>query len=342
MEDPAVTVRPRFLAVCLASVLAGCSGGGAPTSVSSPATPDAASSGASAAPAPTKRAAPPTEAPRVPVAATFDGIQAMSLSLGDDAAPIDITYAFGSIWIANHHSDTVVRLEPDTMEVQATIPAGSGPGWFVVTDDTVWVSDQNGRGMTRIDPTTNVAIEHIGQGPPCGRGLAALGYVWQPACDSQVIMRIDPRDNTSFDVSMSNANSIAMAGTALIAGGDGGLARVDPISGSTTPMRGPKGMILGYAARALWISTESEVLLVRPGDGKVLTRIPAPSAGAMFFAGNHAWVAGQSPKLIEIDVSSRSILRSITFDPWPASVVEVAGHVWVTNFERSSVVRLDL
>jgi len=46
--------------------------------------------------------------------------------------------------------------------------------------------------------------------------------------------------------------------------------------------------------------------------------------------------------LTEVDLATGSIMRTITFDPWPASVVEANGYLWVTNMERSSVSRLDL
>jgi hypothetical protein len=101
-------------------------------------------------------------------------------------------------------------------------------------------------------------------------------------------------------------------------------------------------MVLGYSGRALWVSDGSALLRVRPSDGKVLSSTDLPSANVMAFGAGHAWVAGERPMLTEVDLATGSIMRTITFDPWPASVVEANGYLWVTNMERSSVSRLDL
>ena len=328
-------VRSVLVGLLVWTVL-GCSAGSAATA------PAQTAAAPSSAPVPTKRPARPTEAAHAPLDATIDGIPAKTLSLGTDAAPIDVTFAFGSIWVANHHKNTVVRLDPESMATQATIPVGQGPGWFVVMDDTIWVSEQLGHGLTRIDPATNAPVSHVGSYATCGRGVAALGQVWQPACDAHQIMRIDPATNHSVDVSSGDANSLVLADTVLIASGPAGLARIDPSSGALTPIGGPAGWAQGYDGKTIWVAADRELYRVRPADGKVLASVPIAKAGTLLFNDGSAWVTTEGPELHEVDMSTNTIVRTIHVDPWPTSLVFGSGALWITDFERSSLIRLDV
>ena len=79
-----------------------------------------------------------------PVPTTLGTLSARSLSLGTDAAPIAVTEAFGSIWVANIHANEVRRYDPATMAEQARIDVPSA-AWFAVADGALWVTHQNGR-----------------------------------------------------------------------------------------------------------------------------------------------------------------------------------------------------
>jgi YVTN family beta-propeller protein len=329
-----VRLIPTWL---LVGALVGCSG--APDT--SPGTSPVAVA-PSTGPAATKRPARPSQLPATPIVGTYQGFPSRTLSLGTDAAPIDVTYAFGSIWVANHHKDSVVRLDPGTMATQATIKVGQGPGWFVATDDALWVSEQLGHGLSRIDPSANVAEPHIGLYATCGRGTAALGYVWQPACDAHQIMRIDPAENRSLDISSGDITTLVLAGDALIACGPDGLARVDAETGALTPIGGPGYWAIGYAGGTVLVAGDESLARVRPSDGKVTATLPIARAGMMLAVGDHAWIGSEGPELQEIDLVTNRILRTITVDPWPGSVVNAAGALWITNFERSSLIRLEL
>jgi hypothetical protein len=272
----------------------------------------------------------------------FDGIPATTLKLGEDDAPIDITFAFGSIWIADHHAYTVTRLDPETMAVQARIVVAPGPGWFVVTDDAVWISSQLGRGMTRIDPATNTADIHAGDWPTCGRGVLAFDAIWQPACDAHQIMRIDPVAMKSQDVSAGAHSAVVLAGDELLATSPEGLARLDP-EAKTFEERGgpPGGFILEYDGETVWVIDDQQVTRLRPMDASTVATPPI-RAGVVAFRDAHAWLLSQQNAVLEIDLATSKTLRTIELTFWPTSIVDAAGALWITNYDGSSVVRLEL
>jgi hypothetical protein len=296
----------------------------------------------STVPPATKRPAPPSQPPATPIVGTYQGFPSRTLSLGTDAAPIDVTFAFDSIWVALHHKNRAVRIDPETMAVQATIQVGNGPGWFVQTEDALWVSHQLGLGMSRIDPKTNTANVRAGSLSTCGRPVFAIGSIWQPACDAHRIMRIDPATAKAVEISSGDTTTLVLVGHELIACGPDGLARLDAESGALTPIGGPGSWAIGYAGGAVWVAADTQLARVRPSDGKVTATLPIAGAGMLFVDADHAWIGSENPDMKEIDLATNRIVRTIGVNPWPASVVRAAGALWITNFDRSSLIRLEL
>jgi len=228
------------------------------------------------------------------------------------------------------------------MAVQSRIDVGSGPGWFVVTDDAVWVSNQLGRGLSRIDPVTNTSEVRAGMWPTCGRGALAFGAIWQPACDAHQLMRVDLTSNTSTDLSWGQRQSVVVAGDELIAGGPDGLSLLDPETEAFTDIGGPAGWIVGFDGSSIWQFDEAHMLRVDPATGKTLASLDM--AGELFglaFRDGSAFL-GAAGQLTEIDLSTTKVLRTIKLGFEPFSVLAVAGHVWLTNFDGSRVIRLEL
>lgn len=93
-------------------------------------------------------------------------------------------YGFGSVWVSNHRSSSVQRLDPATGEVVATVTIGTGdarccgPSSSVAAFGRVWVSVPFVRGVVAIDPSTNRVAQTVliedGGCSICG-DLAATG-----------------------------------------------------------------------------------------------------------------------------------------------------------------------
>ena len=129
----------------------------------------------------------------------------LRLSSGYNDFDDGIAIGFGSIWITNTDNATLLRIDPSSNRIIATISGfGSTNSWMPVTtgDGSVWVSRITGdQGVVyRIDPYTNQIAKRIPVGRrgvawPNGYMLDAGGYVW--TCDGGTTMsEIDPHSNT--------------------------------------------------------------------------------------------------------------------------------------------------
>jgi DNA-binding beta-propeller fold protein YncE len=295
----------------------------------------------SAAPSATPSATPaPT-----PVATTLDTLSANSLFLGPDAAPIAVTEAFGSIWVADIHANDVRRFEPGTMRELARIPVPSA-AWFAVADGALWVTSQTGTGLSRIDPATNRVVAHVGDVAPCSAPVVAFGSIWQSACDAGVILRIDPTRNAVVEtIPSSGYLFMVLARGQLTILGPEGLARLDPETRTFTAIPNPAAIgvdLLASDGTTVWVTGGGGATRIDPITGRTIGQIPNIPAMAISFAGDHAWLAVDRQGVSEIDMATNAVRRTIKVLPAPLVPLEANGRLWVTDFETSVLWRIDL
>ena len=102
--------------------------------------------------------------------------------------------AFGSVWAAG--TDGVVRVDPATNSVVATIPVTDGAGWTAASADAVWVTTPTG--LARIDPQTNTVTATIplAGAPALGDPDVVAGKLWVPQIHRNSLAVVDPATNT--------------------------------------------------------------------------------------------------------------------------------------------------
>src|SRR5260370_8473214 len=85
------------------------------------------------------------------------------IRVGDepDAGPTSIAAGAGSIWVGVQNIHAVVRINPNTDTIVATIPDRGACRQIVADDRAVWIAGgcDPGPGVTRIDPATNAVTE---------------------------------------------------------------------------------------------------------------------------------------------------------------------------------------
>ena len=128
------------------------------------------------------------------------------------ANPTGIAVAPGgdAVWVVEHRGDRLLRLQPDTLEVVATIEYG-GPGpnevcgfcieSVIYAEGAAWTSDNYRRTVTRVDADTDVATSY----PMPLRVWAVAaggGRIWASAMDTDadtdtwMTASIDPETGT--------------------------------------------------------------------------------------------------------------------------------------------------
>jgi Tol biopolymer transport system component len=212
-----------------------------------------------------------------------------------------VAYGEGSVWVAASFNDgneggRIVRIDPETHEVQADIPVEVIPGWEVgggamlVEGGSLWVTggldvpgnfDDPGGGVDaaviRIDASTNRVVQTIDLGGRNGADLTFLnGELWvllfgdQSVENAMEIVRVDPGTGDvlgRFRLDADWAHTLVAADGRLLTavGGedavnvDGRVVEIDPVAGTVSSIDVPSRSFtpMPVAWRGqVWISTD--------------------------------------------------------------------------------------
>ena len=225
--------------------------------------------------------------------ATNSVLQTLSLALAGNAGPDAIAYGDGSLWVTvidadangNPLAGSVLRVDPASGQVQATIAVGRTPYAIAVTPTAVWVPAYDDNSLSRIDPATNAVVATI---PVCanpGGVSASFGAVWT-SCDDGSLARIDPATNavvttiqtqTTGGFVVASDTAIWMTNHGHQNTPDGSVTRIDPATNAVVAnvVVGFNPQELAYGGGSLWIGMYGEPTVVRvsTSTNAVLARI---------------------------------------------------------------------
>jgi YVTN family beta-propeller protein len=168
----------------------------------------------------------------------------------------------GAVWVANGDAE-VVRVDPETNEVVATVQVGNSPSAIATGDGAVWVADAGQNTATRIDSTGANAVTAV---VPVGRapGAIAVGAnaVWVANTGDDTISRIDPDAATvvaRIDVGRRPTGVAVGAGGVWVANSvSGSVSRIDPetnrVEDTVELGQAPQGVTV--SAGSVWVSVQ--------------------------------------------------------------------------------------
>ena len=118
---------------------------------------------------------------------------------GTDSGPGWILSGAGSIWTnVSGNSSEVVRIDPHTDRILASIPDRSACAQLAADDTSVWGgcgNDPFSPGLSRIDPHTNKVIATFDEGGWSGAVALDHGSLWFGTTATHKLGRIDTRTN---------------------------------------------------------------------------------------------------------------------------------------------------
>jgi YVTN family beta-propeller protein len=223
------------------------------------------------------------------------------------------TTGAGSVWQTDYENDVLVRIDPVTGTVVASIPVGSAPEGVAVTAGSVWVADEHDGSVARVDPATNRVVATIFVGPagPSGPQImtAGPGGVWVGIESTSEVVRVDAATN-----------------------------RV----GLVVPLDGP----VASDGKEVWIGVDtgpngfSQVVRIDPVSGKVITTVDLDTQGICGLAVGlgSVWVADGG--LTRIDAATGRIVGHLDTGGDCGNVVVAGGAVWVTADGQPYVLRI--
>jgi predicted DNA-binding transcriptional regulator AlpA len=228
---------------------------------------------------------------------------------------------------------SIVRIDPDTNEIVATIQDVSGP--LAVGGGALWAVDRagaragpGGSTLLRIDPGTNQVAARIPLGVALWDIEVGEGYVWvltfEPDQGEGDILQVDPRTNEV-------------------------VARIDmPIPGSVfAPALGEGSAWVPVCC----VDNELNLVRVDVSSGQVVgepTNVTQSGAPVAVAAG-HVWMVAEDGALHGLNVATSEVDETVSGFGWPAGTfpnppAEFDDNrlaVWVANY-RESVTKIDL
>ena len=309
--------------------------------------------GSTPTPAPTTSPVPSPTATPVPAATPetvlLGELRAQRLRLGNDVAPIDVAVAFDSVWIADIHANDVRRFDPVTFRELARIPVAGGPAWFAEAGGALWVTTQNGVGIHRIDPATNTVVADVGDVPPCAAPVVMDdGTIWQSFCDGDVYLHIDPRANAVLDeVPAEGHRFLVRTDPSLFVLGSDGVAAFDPAGPTWETIPGTADLanadVLFGNGDALYAIVSGGVVKIDAATGERQNLFAnADPQGVTFGADDKLWVTTSQRGVLQIDPVTGSELQAVLITSGADIAREDASILWVTDFNNSSLWRVEL
>jgi streptogramin lyase len=127
--------------------------------------------------------------------ATLSVVDEISVGTDSVAGPNWLSAAAGSIWTDVPNLNAVIRIDPITDRVIATIPDKGVCGALVASAGAVWVAGGGGPGcrpgITRIDPITNAVTATLDAGGQTDSLALDGGTLWYGTSVSNFLGRID-------------------------------------------------------------------------------------------------------------------------------------------------------
>jgi YVTN family beta-propeller protein len=292
--------------------------------------------------------------------------------------PRAIAVGYGSVWVANGSDKSIVRLDPATGQVQATIAMGQAPRGIAIGGvPGVWVNTLNQ--VSKIDPVTNAVVLTKDLGEPSGGVASGEGSVWVTGLLGG-LDRIDPAtghidrafagmilctscsprlssDGTSYQPFRGGWSGDHTRGAPppVAAGlrsvwavsappqdGRSPVWRIDPATGSSSAIRvpfAPAAVTVGE--NAVWaVGTDGEMARI-DRTGRITTVFQATGRGAaqLAFGFDAVWVLNPiQGTLTRIDPATYDVVATIHVNGGASDIAAGGGWVWVTEPKASPLI----
>jgi len=242
-------------------------------------------------------------------AATNTALSVIPVTLAGTAGPDAIAVGDGSLWVTTTDYDqsgnslpgSLLRIDPSSGAVQATLPMGRSPYAVLATPGAVWVSVTEDGAVKRIDPTTNQEVASIPTGgAPLGLAFGE-GALWVANLAEGRVHRIDPATNqivTSVQTQLDAVSVAVGAGSVWVSNygtpktPDGRVSRIDPATNQVVAsvLVGTEPALITFAGGSAWVAMQGESTIVRvsAATNAVTARVAVPATSWGIAAGANA------------------------------------------------------
>jgi virginiamycin B lyase len=260
-----------------------------------------------------------------------------------------------AVWVANGPGNTVLKLDPKTNKVAATVEVGKRPcSGLAAGFGSLWVPNCMDKTVSRVDLKTNKVSATIPLGPADSEGQLAAGSdsVWMMTDSKGILSRIDPDTNHLVaDIQVPSGSPVCLIGE------DGAVwvtstehsvvVRVDPKTNliSDRIAVGPRPRFTAAGGGAIWTLNQGDgtVSRIDVRTKKLVTNIDAGvpgDGGEIAYGEGFVWVTAFDVPLTQIDPDTNKVIKQWT-GPGGDAVRVGHGSVWLSNLKQQNVWRID-
>jgi virginiamycin B lyase len=256
----------------------------------------------------------------------------------------------GQVWVANVEGESIMRIDPSTARVVATVAARSGrPGYYGIGlgEGAVWLSNYVDNTVARLDPSDGAltAVVPVGEQP---EGIAAAaGAVWVANHHGGSVSHIDPTTNRVVaTVSVGPAGDggphdiTAAAGSIwTVVPNLGAVVRIDPETNrvlATIHVTGGACRVVAGAADAVWVAGGAcggALTRIDPATNTVVTELRSSELGGqaagVAIVDDSVWVAVRPGRVVRVDRATGRIAARFATSGEPQAIAFADGSLWL-------------
>jgi streptogramin lyase len=252
----------------------------------------------------------------IPAKGHIDRIEVKTNKAGDSIAGIakpcgGMVSAFGSLWTPSCADGALLRIDPKTAKITATIASGADDvaGSIAATADSVWFLTDSKTTLSRIDPDQNAVVGEMRLPAGCTSLSFGETALWLACPAANKVLRINPETNlVEKEIAVSaqpEAITVGANSIWVLCAKDGKVDRVDPKTNQVTKsieldVPEAKGAI-AFGEGFVWVTVK----------GFPLTRIDpqADSVAQQFFGTGGGGAIATSPGAVWLADGMGAVLR---------------------------------
>jgi len=223
----------------------------------------------------------------------------------------------GSVWVTSFDHDSLIRIDPATKKVVATIAVGTNPESLLVTPDTVWIANHRGGSISKVDVATNKVVATFDFANPGSSGpkglVMAAGDLWTTVPNRVSVFRLSPKTgkvvarktllHEDLDSPVSDGRFV------FVATSDGTFEKIDPATNAVVEHLTPQLIPWLFTRSSFWGATGQALVRLDPStlEPAESWRIAPESAGPLDVMGmavddDTAWLIVGGQTLVRVDI----------------------------------------
>jgi streptogramin lyase len=221
--------------------------------------------------------------------------------------------AFGALWSPQCGNGTLVRIDPKTLKIAASINTGvsRAHGAIASSADSIWLLTDDKTTLSRIDPEQNLVVGEIRLMAGCESLILAEKSLWVACPSRNKVMRINPATNVVDEAITVSAQPISLS-----AGEEG----------------------------AIWVlcRKDGKVERIDSKTNKVAKSIEleVPDAdGSITFGEGWLWVSQKGFPLARIDTKLETVVQQFHGAGGGGALITSKGTLWLAT--AAGVMRID-